>query len=121
MSLTNIVFYIGPIIGLATLIIGIFAVLKPEPMSKKFGIKVSGEALPYVISTGIRDVFMGLAVLILFFRQEFYSLGWIMLCIGVVAVSDFLVVRKNGDRKTSLVHLFGAIAVFVYGGWLIVS
>lgn len=69
MNLPTIGHYIPFIVGLVTLLIGILAVIKPEQMSKKFGISVSGSALPYVVSTGIRDVFIGLAVLILFYKE----------------------------------------------------
>ncbi len=119
MSLVAIAHYIAPIIGLSTIIIGICAVLQPQPMSKKFGITVSGAALPYVVSTGIRDVFIGLTVLVLFYRQEWSLLGVINLLIGVVAISDFLVVKKHGDKKTSLAHLAGAVGVVAYGAWLL--
>lgn len=111
--------YLALFVGVGTLIIGILAVLRPEPMSKKFGISVNGSALPYVISTGVRDIFIGLTVLILFYRKEWLTLGLINLCIGIVAASDFIVVRKNGDQKTSIAHLFGAIMVTIYGVWLL--
>ncbi len=123
MSLSEIAFYIAPLIGFVTLIIGTAAVLKPAPMSKNFGIEVSGSALPYVVSTGIRDIFMGLTILILFstqhHQQDRRTLGAIHLCVGVVAISDFLIVQKHGDKKTSWVHLLGAVAVIGYGVWLI--
>lgn len=119
MDLTLLALYIAPVIGLTTLSIGISAAIWPQPMSKKFGIDASDKALPYVVSTGVRDVFMGLTVLILFYQQQWKILGAINLCIGLVAISDFLVVRKHGDSKTSLVHLAGAIAVIGYGTWLI--
>jgi hypothetical protein len=119
MNLSKAVMYIGAIVGLSTLLIGLFAILQPKPMSKKFGIEAEGKALPYVISTGVRDIFIGFTVLLLFFRHDYLELGLIMFCLGLVAIADFLVVRKNGDRKTSLVHLCGAVAVFIYGFWLL--
>ena len=119
MNTVGLIYYFAPIIGIGTLTIGILAVFRPEPMSKKFGIAVSGSALPYVISTGARDVFIGLTVLILFFRQEWFTLGCINICIGIVAASDFLVVRKHGDIKTSGAHLFGFVIVVTFGIWLV--
>ena len=119
MNLPTIAHYFPLAIGLLTLLIGILAVLNPEKMSKNFGIAVSGSALPYVVSTGIRDVFMGLIVLILFYLQAWNALGMSHLCLGIVAISDFIVVRKHGDKKASLVHISGAIAVIAYGAWLL--
>ncbi|MES2801246.1 MAG: DUF4267 domain-containing protein [Bdellovibrionota bacterium] len=118
MELTNLLFYFAPIIGLGTLVIGILAVLRPQPMSKKFGIAATHLTLPYVVSTGIRDVFMGLTVLILFYNKNWTLLGLINFCISIVAVSDFLVVLKHGEKKTSFIHLFGAVLVTAYGIWL---
>ena len=119
MNLTSLAFYIAPVIGVTTLCIGITAALWPQPMSKKFGIAASDNALPYVVSTGVRDIFMGLTVLLLYYQQDWKLLGIIQLCLGLVAISDFRVVQLHGDKKVSLVHLAGAIAVIGYGIWLI--
>lgn len=119
MNLPSLTHYFPLVIGFFTLLIGILAVAQPEKMSKNFGIQARGITLPYVISTGIRDVFIGFIVLILFYLQSWNALGVVHLCIGVVAVSDFLVVSKYGDRRTSFVHLSAAIVVVVYGSWLL--
>lgn len=119
MNLPFIVHYFPLVIGLLTLFIGIAATVMPEVMSNKFGIAATGVALPYVMSTGIRDVFIGLIILILFYLQDWTALGAGHLCIGIVAISDFLVVRKYGDKKTSLIHLGGAMFVIAFGVWLL--
>ncbi len=119
MEFTSILFYIAPIIGLGALTIGILAVLWPQPMSKKFGIAADGLTLPYVVSTGIRDIFIGLTVLILFYNRNWPLLGLINFCISIVAASDFLIVFRHGEKKTSFAHLFGVILVTAYGIWLI--
>jgi hypothetical protein len=121
MSLTEISYYLALLIGVTTLIIGICAMIRPLPMAVKFGVSVGESAVPYVLSTGVRDVFMGLTVLILWSLQHWKALGAISLCLGLVAISDFQVVRKYGDKKTSYVHLAGAMAVFIYGAWLLAS
>lgn len=119
MNLQSFLIYLAPLIGVMTLLIGVAAVLSPQKMSVKFGIAADGATLPYVISAGIRDVFMGIAVLVLFYFQAWMPLGLIHLALGIVAISDFAVVRKHGDRKTSLVHILGAIVVVLFGLWLI--
>lgn len=118
MKLTEAVQYLALFVGIGTLLIGILAMLRPEPMSKKFGVTINGSGLPFVIATGARDVFIGLSVLMLFFFEDWIALGYIHLFIGFVAISDFFVVRKFGDKKNSLVHLFGALIVIYYGFWL---
>lgn len=119
MTLSNIGHYFALVIGFATLLIGVAATVKPEKMAEKFGIAASGMALPYVVSTGIRDVFIGLIVLILCYRQAWSVLGASQLCLGIVAISDFLIVRKYGDKKISFTHLGGAVVVISYGIWLL--
>ena len=120
MNSLNLGYYIAPAIGLITLLIGSAAVLRPQIMSKNFGIAASGPALPYVVSTGIRDLFIGITILILFRQQDWNSLGLVHLSLGIVAISDFLVVQRHGDKKASLIHLAGAVAVIGYGIFLLV-
>lgn len=120
MNLILLSTYVAPIIGLTTILIGIGAMLKPQQMSGNFGIASTGSANPYIVSVGIRDIFMGLTVLILFFTNSWYELALVMFAIGLVAVSDFVVVRNHGDKKKSLVHLAGAFAVIVYGTCLMI-
>ncbi len=119
MHLLTIGHYFPLIVGFVAILIGAAATIHPEKMSKKFGIAVNGAALPYVMSTGIRDVFIGLIVLVLFYLQAWSALGVGHLCIGMVAISDFLIVRKYGDKKTSMTHLAGAVVAIVYGVWLL--
>lgn len=121
MTVPSIFFYVAPVIGFFTFLIGVAAVVNPQKMSKVFGISVSGSALPYVMSTGIRDVFIGLSLIILFFFQHWSALGATIACIGIVAVSDFLVVKKHGDKKTSYTHLLGAILIVGYGAWMFLA
>jgi hypothetical protein len=119
MSLSNFFLYFNIPVALVALLIGAGAILRPQVMSIKFGIPAEPKALPYVMSLGIRDIFMGLSILILFFLSDWYTLGLIHLCLGLVASCDFFVVFKNGVRETSFVHLLGAILSFSYGAWLI--
>lgn len=93
--------------------------LQPQKMSEKFGVTATAGALPYVISTGVRDVFIGLTVLILFYFKSWAALGYISFGVGIVAVSDFAVVRKHGNKKTAIVHAVGALVVIAYGFYLV--
>lgn len=119
MSFSNLSLYFNIPVALVAIAIGLGAILRPQPMSLKFGISADKKAQPYVMSLGIRDIFMGLSILILFLLSEWFSLGLIHLCLGLVAVCDFFVVFKHGIKKTSYVHALGAAASFIYGAWLI--
>ncbi len=119
MDYTKIFLHFNIPVAIVALLIGVGAILRPKTMSLKFGIEADAKALPYVVSLGIRDVFMGLTVLILYLLAEWFALGLVHICLGIVAVSDFVVVFKNGIRKTSLVHFAGAVVSFLYGAWLL--
>ncbi len=119
MNSSNIFLYFNIPVALVALAIGLGAILKPQPMSLKIGIAADKAALPYVMSLGVRDVFMGLSILILFWLSEWFALGFIHLFLGLVAVCDFFVVFKYGVKKASYVHFLGAVFSFAYGAWLI--
>jgi|GEM_PF-2891278 len=118
MNYTNFLHFLAPAISLTAFTIGFAAVILPKKMSKGFGVEVSGSALAYVIGLGIRDIFIGGAVLIMYLQSAWYSLSITSLLLSMVAVSDFLVVYKNGNKKTSYVHLAGAVIAAVYAAAL---
>lgn len=120
-ALSYIIFYLAPVMGIVAFLIGAAAVIKPDFMSKKFGIAASSEALPYVVSTGIRDVFIGLVIIALFFAEQIQTLSLSILFVSLVALSDFVMVRKHGDRKMSWIHLSGALIAGLYGTFLLVA
>lgn len=113
--------YLAPLIGLATLGIGLLAVAKPQKMSINYGIYANDKALPYVVATGIRDVFMGLMIVALFFLKEWRAIAIAQFLLAIVAIVDFSIVIKSGEKLKALVHLTGALAVFFYGIWILLS
>ena len=115
MNITLIIEYIAPLSGIILALLGLSAMIKPKVMSKQFGIPIEGKSLSYVISTGVRDVFMGLNILILYHQKLWIVLGYVNICLSLVAISDFVVVLKSGNKKASLIHGFGAVAVIFYG------
>ena len=97
MDLISIIHLISPVIGIVTIVIGILAIINPKKMSKSFGIDADDiKTLAYVSSLGVRDIFMGITILILYYNHLWNILGLVNLLIGLVAVSDFLFVLKNG-------------------------
>jgi len=113
--------YLAPLIGLATLGIGLLAVAKPQKMSINYGIYANDKALPYVVATGIRDVFMGLMIVALFFLKEWRAIAIAQFLLAIVAIVDFSIVIKSGEKLKALVHLTGALAVSFYGIWILLS
>ena len=100
--------------------IGATATLAPQLMSKNFGIEsTTDKTLPWVVSVGMRDVFMGLVIVILYSSQLWVEMAWAHFALAVVAISDFIVVYRHGNRLFCLTHLAGAIAVIAYGAILL--
>ena len=107
---------IALLIGIVACLIGIGAMLKPAFMSDGFGIAVDGKATGYVVALGVRDLFIGAIFLHVYFTANWQTLPFYSSALGVVAVSDFIVVIKNGDKKKAAVHLAGAVVSFLYAG-----
>ena len=113
--------YFSVLIGFGACFIGLLAIIKPEFMSSGFGIKVDGFAASYVVALGIRDLFIGLVVLLLYVNEAWSLIGYTSLLIAMVAFSDFIVVFKNGRKSASFVHLIGLLIALAYGFILLSS
>ena len=121
MNFVELSLYLSLLIGVVATAVGVAILIKPKQMAVVFGIEASESAMPYVVSCGSRDLFIGLTVLALYFNQAWLEMGYINLFISLVSVSDFLVVRKNGNKNKSALHLLSGVVAVVYGIWLIVN
>lgn len=115
MDLQQIIYWIPAITGAFALIIGLLAVVSPQKASQSFGIEVHGLALPYVMATGVRDIYIGLVTLILFRFGNTQLLGANFICIAVIAIADFILTFKVGSRRHSVVHIAGAVFSLIFG------
>lgn len=88
--------------------------LLPTKMSEGFGIAVSGAGVHYVRALGVRDVFVGLVVLLLGYYEQWTSLGYVCIAIAIVAASDFYTVFRYGQRQASFAHLAGFVLSLVF-------
>lgn len=120
MNLLTLLHHFAAIIALFTLIIGIFAAAKPKAMAKNFGVPVPPEAYPFVIATGLRDIYIGLGIFVLYFLNLWFAIAITCLCLGLLALGDFVIVRKYGVKKVSWAHFLGATGAFIYGSFLLV-
>lgn len=107
------------LIGIGAILIGLAAVALPQRASQSFGIKVYSEALPYVQATGARDIFLGITLLILYWRNDFLTAGYVCVAIACVSIVDAYVTWRNGSKPHSLFHVAGTVGVVAYGIWLI--
>ena len=114
MSYIEILNNFSLLIGFGVITIGFLAILKPKFMSKNFGIPIEGKALSYISSLGIRDIFIGLILFYMFYIKAWLAIAFINLCICLVALTDFIVVIKHGNKKNSFTHLAGLIVSLIY-------
>ncbi|RBL90115.1 DUF4267 domain-containing protein [Chitinophaga flava] len=91
--------------GLLLIFIGVRFFLAPLHAEADYGIQTglsSNFAFCYI--KGIRDMATGILTLVLLLNKEFRSLGWLMLCMGIVPVTDFLIVLNSAYHQSS--HLY---------------
>ena len=116
MSYTELLNSFSLIIGLGVSFIGLLAISAPRFMSKNFGIPLDDKkALSYIVSLGIRDIFIGLTVFYLFFEKAWMTIAFVHFFISIVALSDFIVVMKHGDKNSYITHLTGLVISLLYG------
>ncbi len=115
MNILNLLQYVALITGVLAVLLGTVALILPTKMSEGFGIPVSGIASAYVSSLGVRDIFIGFVMLMLYFNEAWKMIAYTSFMISAVALIDFIVVYKNGSKKTSLTHLIGVIIFVIYG------
>lgn len=111
--------YLVPVFAAVSLIIGIAAMIAPAKMSRVFGIAVDGKAAALVVGMGVRDIFIGGIILILYFMDLLIPIGWSLLLLGLISLSDFWCVRKYGSKPISWTHLTSAVVVTGVGVYLV--
>jgi len=79
--------------GVLMVFIGLRFLITPLQAEADFGIHtgITGHFEFHTIK-GIRDLATGLLTLALLFNKEYRSLGWMMLCMSIIPVSDMLLV-----------------------------
>ncbi|HEX3672179.1 MAG TPA: DUF4267 domain-containing protein [Candidatus Cybelea sp.] len=108
-------FYLGWIIAVVLVVVGVYAIFAPHPLARGYGVPVDGhQGTAFVRATGIRDVAFGVA---LGAAAYFHVLPLlIVLAVTGIAVSvfDLWVVWHHGDphrRHTAhAIHASGIVA-----------
>ncbi len=105
----------APIIASGLLLVGLTAMTFPKWAAGMFGVKASTEGLPYVMAAGVRDVFIGLALLLIWQTGDHRLLAKAMVATAIVSLMDTYLVFKYGMRRQMALHILGTVAVVVYG------
>ncbi|MBV8252382.1 MAG: DUF4267 domain-containing protein [Chitinophaga sp.] len=109
---------ISLVTGLLLIFIGLRFFLVPEQAEAGFGIQTGPHtsfAFHYI--KGARDFAVGLLTLVLLLNKEYRSLGWMMLCMGLVPTNDLLMVLNDLHHLIShtYAHIIAIIICFTAG------
>ncbi len=108
-------FYLGWIIAVVLVVVGLYAIFAPHPLARGYGVPVDGhQGAGFVRATGIRDVAFGVA---LGATAYFHMLALlIVLAVTGIAVSifDLWVVSQHGaphrNHRAHAIHASGIVA-----------
>jgi hypothetical protein len=104
--------------GLLLVFIGSRFLLTPLEAEAGFGIHVPVNGIySFHYIKGIRDLSVGLLLVLLCLAKEWRSLGLTMLCIMMVPLTDFLIVFTSPGHRTSSIfpHLIAVVITLVLG------
>lgn len=107
--------YLGWIIAIALVVIGLYALISPRDVARHYGVRVEGDReTAYVRATGIRDVAIGV-VLAATAYLHVLPLLIVVAAVGiVVSVADLWVVRRHGGahrlHMAHAIHASGIVA-----------
>lgn len=104
----------APLMAAGACFIGVIACARPVWMSRQYGIAADWPNAGFVVALGVRDLFMGAAMFFAWWHQSWVTVAVFSTLLAGVAVVDFAIVLKLGEKKASLVHLMGALACTVY-------
>jgi hypothetical protein len=115
MTYLDLLHYVALITGILAIVLGVVAIFIPVRMSKGFGIPVEGKPSAYISSLGVRDIFIGFVLLMLYQESAWTQIGYLSFMVSIVALVDFVVVYRNGLKRTSITHLIGTVLFVIYG------
>lgn len=109
MDISPIALLLSLLLGIGVAAIGIFAIVNPKKAAAHYGVKTKDDGLTWVMAAGVRDVFIGLVFILLYFQNDSALTAKTCLCVAIVAIADGILVLKSGVKKASYVHFAAAI------------
>lgn len=111
-------FAVAIALGLAA--VGVSAMAFPKWAADMFGISAAESARPYVVAAGARDVFIAVAILLVWMGGDVRLLAKIVLATALISITDTVLVLKRGSKPNAAIHLLGTAAVVLYGCGLLI-
>jgi hypothetical protein len=106
---------LAAVLGVAVVVMGAAYLLAPVANAKGFGLPEwpEGTLAAWLNVKGIRDLAMGLAILVLLATAGPHISGWYLLVSAVVPVGDALILLRHRGSKALAYGMHGATAVVV--------
>jgi hypothetical protein len=106
---------LAAVLGVAVIVMGAMYLLGPAANAKGFGLpKWPDETLVAWLNVkGIRDITMGVAILVLLAAVGPHAMGWYLLVSAVVPIGDALIVLRHRGSKVLAYAMHGGTAVVV--------
>ena len=106
---------ITALVALGLIGIGVGALVAPRPSSQQYGIASDDtRALAFIRAMGVRDLVLGVLLLILAAAGRRDLLAWGMAATAAIALVDFALVSAAGARTAArTLHAVGGIGVLV--------
>ena len=81
---------------------------------------IGGAGNGFLLATGVRQAYLGVLVLILWWARQWRALGILLLTLSVIPVADFLITLAavQAGHTTAVEHLFG-LAVLPLGVYVL--
>jgi Domain of unknown function (DUF4267) len=94
--------------------VGLLLIFNPEAGERFFGLNLDeGDNYSFQFTTAIRQIYLGVIILVLLWRHQFRALGFLLLTIPMIPVTDFLIVftSPDGSLWQAFPHLSGLLVM----------
>lgn len=103
------------LVALGLIGIGVAALIAPHASSRQYGIVLDdSRALAFIRALGVRDLVIGVLLLLLASSGRHELLAWGMAASAAIALLDFVVVSAAGARASArALHAIGGVGVLI--------
>ncbi|NLR64315.1 DUF4267 domain-containing protein [Chitinophaga varians] len=115
-------YYLTLLTGLLLIFIGARFLLVPMTAETAFGIHTStGGDYSFHYIKGVRDLFTGVAIVLLLLMREFRAAGFLLLAGSIIPMVDFSVVMSHPDYVTARLypHAIAVVLSLILGFYYI--
>jgi Domain of unknown function (DUF4267) len=96
----TIAFLLAWIVGIVLLLVGIYGLIAPHPLSRGYGVHVESHAgAGFVRATAIRDLAIGIALCAAAYAQSLPVLVALAVAGIIVSIADFAIAFHHGPAK----------------------